>query len=53
MVECVAVMEIFTEEEAEKICSMFISSGKLICSGMSIGNFSMKSAYHLGKEMLT
>jgi hypothetical protein len=46
------VMEIFTADEAEKICTLPISPNKqvdkLIWSGTSNENFSVKSAYHMG-----
>jgi hypothetical protein len=46
------VMEIFTTDEAEKICTLPISPNrqvdKLIWSGTSNENFFVKSAYHMG-----
>lgn len=49
------IMEIFSAEEAEKICSMPINPtgmvDKLIWSGTLNENFSVKSTYHLEKNM--
>lgn len=49
------VSEIFSIEEAEKICNLPIScnrqTNKLIWCGMSNENFSVKSAYHMGKNV--
>lgn len=46
------VMEIFTADEVEKMCTLPISPNrqvdKLIWSGTLNENFSVKNAYHMG-----
>ena len=49
------IKEIFLEEEAKRICTMVISplgqKDRVVWAGTKKGNFSVRSAYHMAKEI--
>jgi hypothetical protein len=49
------IKEIFNEDEAKAICKIPLSSGlskdRLIWMGTKNGDFTVRSVYHLGKEL--